>query len=128
MRVEGRRALRQLVLIAALATACRSVCDDEASACNGWLSIVFACRPDFSLFDGTDGGYGIFHWRPMLWADVISFSPREFRAAPWPVFTDSVILMAGGLIIGSLASAIGAPWPRADDASPHVIHVRSLLV
>jgi hypothetical protein len=45
---------------------------------------------------------------------IQSYSPPEFRGRAIAIFhMNQILLLLGGLLIGALSSAIGAPWAAA---------------
>ncbi|MGZ8446048.1 MAG: MFS transporter, partial [Candidatus Binatia bacterium] len=82
----------------------------------GLLVAVFAMSTSFSLSMVLMAVMGLCHVasHALVQTVIQAYSPREFRGRTMALFHQThVILMAGGLIIGALASAIGAQWAAA---------------
>lgn len=79
----------------------------------GLLVAVFALSKSFWLSMVLMAVMGFCHVssHALVQTVIQAYSPREFRGRTMALFHQThVILMAGGLIIGALASAIGAQW------------------
>jgi MFS family permease len=77
----------------------------------GLLVVVFAMSTWFSLSMTLMAVMGLCHVasHALVQTVIQAYSPREFRGRTMALFHQThVILMGGGLIIGALASAIGA--------------------
>ena len=75
--------------------------------------VVFSASALVLAVDGFDGG----HWAlpcelPRACANRhSSYSPPEFRGRAIAIFhMNQVLLLLGGMLIGALSAAIGAPW------------------
>ncbi len=82
----------------------------------GLLVAVFAMSTWFSLSMVLMAVMGLCHVasHALVQTVIQAYSPREFRGRTMGLFHQThVILMAGGLIIGALASALGAQWAAA---------------
>ena len=82
----------------------------------GLLVAVFAMSTWFPLSMVLMAVMGLFHVasHALVQTVIQAYSPPEFRGRTMALFHQThVILMAGGLIIGALASAIGAQWAAA---------------
>ena len=82
----------------------------------GLLVAVFAMSTWFPLSMVLMAVMGLCHVasHALVQTVIQAYSPREFRGRTMALFHQThVILMAGGLIIGALASLIGAQWAAA---------------
>ena len=113
----GAGALASSVLIAALGDRMpRGILMIGGVGVYGLLVAVFAMSTWFSLSMVLMAVMGLCHVasHALVQTVIQAYSPREFRGRTMALFHQThVILMAGGLIIGALASAIGAPWAAA---------------
>ncbi len=113
----GAGALASSVLIAALGDRMpRGIVMIGGVGVYGLLVAVFAMSTWFSLSMVLMAVMGLCHVasHALVQTVIQAYSPREFRGRTMALFHQThVILMAGGLIIGALASAIGAPWAAA---------------
>ena len=113
----GAGALASSVLIAALGDRMpRGILMIGGVGVYGLLVAVFAMSTSFSLSMVLMAVMGLCHVasHALVQTVIQAYSPREFRGRTMALFHQThVILMAGGLIIGALASAIGAQWAAA---------------
>jgi MFS family permease len=82
----------------------------------GLLIAAFALSPWFQLSVTLMGLVGIVHVTSHALAQTViqTYSPSEFRGRTMALYhMTHVILLAGGILIGALASWIGAPWATA---------------
>jgi MFS family permease len=82
----------------------------------GLLIAAFALSPWFKLSVMLMGLVGIVHVTSHALAQTViqTYSPSEFRGRTMALYhMTHVILLAGGILIGALASWIGAPWATA---------------
>jgi MFS family permease len=78
--------------------------------------MVFAASPWFSLSLMLMAGIGLFHVssHALVQTVIQSYSPAEFRGRAIAVFhMNQVLHLVGGLVIGALSAAVGAPWAAA---------------
>jgi MFS family permease len=79
----------------------------------GFIVMLFAASPWFelSLILMAIGGLCHVSAHALVQTVIQTYSPSEFRGRTMAVFHMSqVVLMAGGMLIGTLASVWGAPW------------------
>jgi MFS family permease len=82
----------------------------------GLLVVVFAMSTWFPLSMALMAIMGLCHVasHALVQTVIQAYSPREFRGRTMALFHQThVILMAGGMVIGVLASAVGAPAATA---------------
>jgi sugar phosphate permease len=82
----------------------------------GLLVVLFAMSSWFSLSMVLMGVMGLFHVasHALVQTVIQAYSPREYRGRTMALFHQThVILMAGGLVIGALASVTGAQGATA---------------
>jgi MFS family permease len=82
----------------------------------GLLVIIFAASKWFNLSLALMAVMGLCHVasHALVQTVIQTYSPREYRGRTMALFhMTQVILMAGGLLIGALASLIGAQWATA---------------
>jgi MFS family permease len=82
----------------------------------GLLIAAFALSPWFKLSVVLMGLVGVVHVTSHALAQTViqTYSPREFRGRTMALYhMTHVILLAGGILIGALASWIGAQWATA---------------
>jgi MFS family permease len=82
----------------------------------GLLIAAFAVSPWFKLSMILMGLVGIVHVTSHALAQTViqTYSPREFRGRTMALYhMTHVILLAGGIVIGALASWVGAQWATA---------------
>jgi MFS family permease len=82
----------------------------------GLLVIIFATSKWFNLSLALMAVMGLCHVasHALVQTVIQTYSPREYRGRTMALFhMTQVILMAGGLLIGALASLIGAQWATA---------------
>ena len=82
----------------------------------GLLIAAFAVSPWFKLSVILMGLVGIVHVTSHALAQTViqTYSPKEFRGRTMALYhMTHVILLAGGILIGALASWIGAQWATA---------------
>jgi predicted MFS family arabinose efflux permease len=82
----------------------------------GLLIAAFAISPWFKLSMVLMGLVGVVHVTSHALAQTViqTYSPSEFRGRTMALYhMTHVILLAGGILIGALASWIGAPWATA---------------
>lgn len=82
----------------------------------GLLIAGFAVSPWFKLSVVLMGLVGVVHVTSHALAQTViqTYSPREFRGRTMALYhMTHVILLAGGILIGALASWIGAQWATA---------------
>jgi MFS family permease len=82
----------------------------------GIIIAVFAISPWFKLSVVLMGLVGIVHVTSHALAQTViqTYSPREFRGRTMALYhMTHVILLAGGILIGALASSVGAQWATA---------------
>jgi MFS family permease len=78
--------------------------------------IFFAASPWFSLSLALMAAIGLFHVssHALVQTVIQSYSPAEFRGRAIAVFhMNQVLHLVGGLVIGALSAAVGAPWAAA---------------
>jgi predicted MFS family arabinose efflux permease len=82
----------------------------------GVLVVVFSASPWFSLSMVLMAAIGLCHVssHALVQTVIQSYSPPEFRGRAIAIFhMNQVLLLLGGMLIGALSSAIGAPWVAA---------------
>jgi predicted MFS family arabinose efflux permease len=82
----------------------------------GVLVVVFSASPWFSLSMVLMAAIGLCHVssHALVQTVIQSYSPPEFRGRAIAIFhMNQVLLLLGGMLIGALSSAIGAPWAAA---------------
>jgi MFS family permease len=82
----------------------------------GLLIAAFAVSPWFKLSVILMGLVGVVHVTSHALAQTViqTYSPREFRGRTMALYhMTHVILLAGGILIGALASWVGAQWATA---------------
>ena len=82
----------------------------------GIIVAVFAISPWFKLSVVLMGLVGIVHVTSHALAQTViqTYSPKEFRGRTMALYhMTHVILLAGGILIGALASWVGAQWATA---------------
>ena len=82
----------------------------------GVLVVVFSASPWFSLSMILMAAIGLCHVssHALVQTVIQSYSPPEFRGRAIAIFhMNQVLLLLGGMLIGALSSAIGAPWAAA---------------
>jgi MFS family permease len=82
----------------------------------GILVVLFSASPWFSLSMVLMGVIGLCHVssHALVQTVIQSYSPPEFRGRAIAIFhMNQILLLLGGLLIGALSSAIGAPWAAA---------------
>jgi MFS family permease len=82
----------------------------------GIIIAAFAVSPWFNLSVILMGLVGVVHVTSHALAQTViqTYSPAEFRGRTMALYhMTHVILLAGGILIGALASWIGAPWATA---------------
>jgi predicted MFS family arabinose efflux permease len=82
----------------------------------GLLVIAFAVSPWFSLSMVLMAGIGLCHVTSHALVQTVlqAYSPPEFRGRTMALFhSTQVLLLAGGLLIGSLSALMGAPFAAA---------------
>jgi predicted MFS family arabinose efflux permease len=82
----------------------------------GLLIAAFAVSPWFKLSVMLMGLVGVVHVTSHALAQTViqTYSPREFRGRTMALYhMTHVILLVGGILIGSLASWVGAQWATA---------------
>ena len=113
----GLGALASSVLIASLGDRLpRGILMIAGVGVYGELVVLFALSTWFSLSMALMAVMGLCHVasHALVQTVIQAYSPREFRGRTMALFHQThVILMAGGLVIGALASAIGAPAATA---------------
>ncbi len=87
----------------------------------GFIIAAFALSPWFKLSVLLMGLVGIVHVTSHALAQTViqTYSPKEFRGRTMALYhMTHVILLLGGILIGALASWIGAQWATARDPQP----------
>jgi MFS family permease len=82
----------------------------------GVLVVVFSASPWFSLSMVLMAAIGLCHVssHALVQTVIQSYSPPEFRGRAIAIFhMNQVLLLLGGMLIGALSAAIGAPWAAA---------------
>ena len=82
----------------------------------GVFVMVFSASPWFSLSMVLMAAIGLFHVssHALVQTVIQSYSPAEFRGRAIAIFHMNQILhLVGGLVIGALSAAVGAPWAAA---------------
>jgi predicted MFS family arabinose efflux permease len=82
----------------------------------GVLVVLFSASPWFSLSMVLMTAIGLCHVssHALVQTVIQSYSPPEFRGRAIAIFhMNQVLLLFGGMLIGALSSAIGAPWTAA---------------
>ena len=82
----------------------------------GVLVVVFSASLWFSLSMVLMAGIGLCHVssHALVQTVIQSYSPPEFRGRAIAIFhMNQVLLLLGGMLIGALSAAIGAPWAAA---------------
>jgi MFS family permease len=82
----------------------------------GIIIAAFAVSPWFELSVVLMGLVGVVHVTSHALAQTViqTYSPSEFRGRTMALYhMTHVILLAGGILIGALASSIGAQWATA---------------
>jgi MFS family permease len=82
----------------------------------GIIIAAFAVSPSFKLSVVLMGLVGIVHVTSHALAQTViqTYSPKEFRGRTMALYhMTHVILLAGGILIGALASWVGAQWATA---------------
>lgn len=82
----------------------------------GIIITAFALSPSFKLSVLLMGLVGVVHISSHALAQTViqTYSPKEFRGRTMALYhMTHVILLAGGILIGALASWIGAQWATA---------------
>lgn len=82
----------------------------------GLIIAAFALSPSFKLSVLLMGLVGAVHISSHALAQTViqTYSPKEYRGRTMALYhMTHVILLAGGILIGALASWIGAPWATA---------------
>ena len=82
----------------------------------GVLVVLFSASPWFSLSMVLMGAIGLCHVssHALVQTVIQSYSPPEFRGRAIAIFhMNQILLLLGGLAIGALSEAIGAPWAAA---------------
>ena len=113
----GVGALASSVLIASLGDRMpRGMVMIGGVALYGLLVVVFAISAWFKLSLALMAVMGLCHVasHALVQTVIQAYSPREYRGRTMALFhMTQVILMAGGLLIGALASLVGARWATA---------------
>ncbi len=82
----------------------------------GVLVVLFSASPWFSLSMVLMAVIGLCHVssHALVQTVIQSYSPPEFRGRAIAIFhMNQILLLLGGLAIGALSAAIGAPWAAA---------------
>jgi len=82
----------------------------------GILVVVFSASPWFSLSMALMAMIGLCHVssHALVQTVIQTYSPPEFRGRTIAIFHMSqVLLLLGGMLIGALSAAVGAPWAAA---------------
>jgi MFS family permease len=82
----------------------------------GMLVVLFSASPWFSLSMVLMAVIGLCHVssHALVQTVIQSYSPPEFRGRAIAIFhMNQILLLLGGLVIGALSEAIGAPWAAA---------------
>ena len=82
----------------------------------GVLVVLFSASPWFSLSMVLMAIIGLCHVssHALVQTVIQSYSPPEFRGRAIAIFhMNQILLLLGGLVIGALSAAIGAPWAAA---------------
>jgi predicted MFS family arabinose efflux permease len=82
----------------------------------GVLVVMFAASPWFSLSLVLMAVIGLCHVssHALVQTVIQSYSPPEFRGRAIAIFhMNQVLLLLGGMLIGALSAAVGAPWAAA---------------
>jgi len=82
----------------------------------GVLVVLFAGSPWFSVSLVLMAAIGLCHVssHALVQTVIQSYSPPEFRGRAIAIFhMNQVLLLLGGMVIGALSAAIGAPWAAA---------------
>jgi MFS family permease len=82
----------------------------------GVLVVAFSASPWFSLSMVLMAVIGLCHVssHALVQTVIQSYSPPEFRGRAIAIFhMNQVLLLLGGMLIGALSAAIGAPWAAA---------------
>ena len=82
----------------------------------GVLVVIFSASPWFSLSMFLMAAIGLCHVssHALVQTVIQSYSPPEFRGRAIAIFhMNQVLLLLGGMLIGALSAAIGAPWAAA---------------
>lgn len=82
----------------------------------GVLVVAFSGSPWFSLSMALMAVIGLCHVssHALVQTVIQSYSPPEFRGRAIAIFhMNQVLLLLGGMLIGALSAAIGAPWAAA---------------
>ena len=82
----------------------------------GVLVVMFSASPWFSLSMVLMAIIGLCHVssHALVQTVIQSYSPPEFRGRAIAIFhMNQILLLLGGLGIGALSAAIGAPWAAA---------------
>lgn len=82
----------------------------------GVLVVFFAASPWFSLSMALMAVIGLCHVssHALVQTVIQSYSPPEFRGRAIAIFhMNQILMLLGGLLIGALSAAIGAPWAAA---------------
>jgi predicted MFS family arabinose efflux permease len=82
----------------------------------GVLVVLFSASPWFSLSMVLMAVIGLCHVssHALVQTVIQSYSPPEFRGRAIAIFhMNQILLLLGGLVIGALSAAIGAPWAAA---------------
>jgi predicted MFS family arabinose efflux permease len=78
--------------------------------------VAFSASPWFSLSMVLMAVIGLCHVssHALVQTVIQSYSPPEFRGRAIAIFhMNQVLLLLGGMLIGALSAAIGAPWAAA---------------
>jgi MFS family permease len=97
----------------------------------GLLVIAFAVSPWFSLSMVLMAGIGLCHVTSHALVQTVlqAYSPPEFRGRTMALFhSTQVLLLAGGLLIGSLSALIGAPLAAATMSGAGAVCMIALFV
>jgi MFS family permease len=97
----------------------------------GLLVVAFAMSPWFELSLLLMGTIGVCHVtaHALVQTVIQTYSPAEFRGRTMAVFhMTQVVLMAGGMLIGSLASLWGAQWAAVSMSLAGVLSIVTIYL